>query len=85
MFNGVNALIEQYQVIIATSVFLITYVVIVSEKIHRTVAALVGAALVVLTGIVIPERAVEAIDFNTIGLLIGMMIILGITRHTGGI
>lgn len=83
MFNGVNVLIEQYQVIIATSVFLITYVVIVSEKIHRTVAALVGAALVVLTGIVIPERAVEAIDFNTIGLLIGMMIIVGITRHTG--
>jgi Na+/H+ antiporter NhaD/arsenite permease-like protein len=76
-------LIEQYQVIIATTVFLITYAVIVSEKVHRTVAALVGAALVVLTGIINPEKAVEAIDFNTIGLLVGMMIIVGITRHTG--
>jgi Na+/H+ antiporter NhaD/arsenite permease-like protein len=81
--NGVTVLVEQYQVIIATSVFLITYIVIVSEKVHRTVAALVGAALVVLTGIVVPEKAVEAIDFNTIGLLVGMMIIVGITRHTG--
>lgn len=74
---------EQYQVIIATSIFLITYAVIISERIHRTVAALVGAALVVLTGIIDPERALEAIDFNTIGLLVGMMIIVGITRHTG--
>lgn len=74
---------EQQQVITAISVFLITYVVIVSEKVHRTVAALVGAALVVLTGIIVPEKAVEAIDFNTIGLLVGMMIIVGITRNTG--
>lgn len=73
----------QYQMIIATSVFLITYAVIVSEKIHRTVAALVGAALVVITGIIVPEKAVHAIDFNTIGLLVGMMIIVGITRLTG--
>jgi len=79
----VTELSEQYQVVIATSVFLITYVVIVSEKVHRTVAALVGAALVVLAGIIDPEKAVHAIDFNTIGLLVGMMIIVGITRHTG--
>lgn len=76
-------MIEQYQVIIATTIFLITYVVIVSEKVHRTVAALVGAALVVLTGIIDLEKAVDAIDFNTIGLLVGMMIIVGVTRHTG--
>ncbi|MCL6634193.1 MAG: ArsB/NhaD family transporter [Peptococcaceae bacterium] len=74
---------EQYQVIIATSVFLITYAVIVSEKIHRTVAAFVGAALVVVLGIIDPEKAVHAIDFNTIGLLVGMMVIVGVTRQTG--
>jgi len=74
---------EQYQVIIATSVFLITYAVIVSEKIHRMVAAFVGAALVVVLGIIDPEKAVHAIDFNTIGLLVGMMLIVGITRQTG--
>ncbi|MBE3586347.1 MAG: ArsB/NhaD family transporter [Thermoanaerobacter sp.] len=73
----------QTQVLFATAIFLITYAVIVSEKIHRTVAALVGAALLALTGIINPEEAVHAIDFNTIGLLVGMMIIVGITRQTG--
>ncbi len=74
---------EQTQVIFATAVFLLTYAVIVSEKIHRAVAALVGAAFLALTGIMNPEEAVHAIDFNTIGLLVGMMIIVGITRQTG--
>ncbi|MHB8158030.1 MAG: ArsB/NhaD family transporter, partial [Desulfocucumaceae bacterium] len=72
-----------FQVIFAIVVFLITYAVIVSEKIHRAVVALVGASLLALAGILSPEEAVHAIDFNTIGLLVGMMIIVGITRHTG--
>ncbi|MDQ0287268.1 Na+/H+ antiporter NhaD/arsenite permease-like protein [Desulfofundulus luciae] len=74
---------EQTQVIFATAVFLLTYALIVSEKIHRAVAALVGAAILALTGILNPEEATHAIDFNTIGLLVGMMIIVGITRQTG--
>jgi Na+/H+ antiporter NhaD/arsenite permease-like protein len=64
-------------------VFLLTYAIIVSEKIHRTIAAFLGAGLVVIMGIIDPEQAVHAIDFNTIGLLVGMMIIVGITRQTG--
>ncbi|MEW6726989.1 MAG: ArsB/NhaD family transporter [Bacillota bacterium] len=76
-------MLEQYQVFIATAVFLVTYAVIVSEKIHRAVAAFCGAALVILAGILTPEHAVEAIDWNTIGLLVGMMIVVGITRETG--
>ncbi|MCL6638292.1 MAG: ArsB/NhaD family transporter [Firmicutes bacterium] len=74
---------DQSQAIIATAVFLLTYAIIVSEKIHRTIVAFFGAALVVVSGIIHPEKAVEAIDFNTIGLLVGMMIIVGITRQTG--
>lgn len=72
-----------YQAAIATAVFLLTYGVIVSEKIHRTVAAFAGAALVVVLGIIGPEKATHAVDFNTIGLLVGMMIIVGVTRQTG--
>ncbi|MHB8918680.1 MAG: ArsB/NhaD family transporter [Desulfocucumaceae bacterium] len=74
---------ESSQVIFATAVFLVTYAVIVSEKIHRAVAALMGAALIALARVMTPEQAVEAIDFNTIGLLVGMMIIVGVTRQTG--
>ena len=74
---------EHLQVYFATTVFLITYAIIVSEKIHRSVIALVGAALIAVFKILEPEEAVHAIDFNTIGLLVGMMIIVGITRQTG--
>ena len=71
------------QVIFATVVFLITYAVIISEKIHRAVVALFGAMLVIVGGVLHQEKAVQAIDFNTIGLLVGMMIIVGIARNSG--
>jgi Na+/H+ antiporter NhaD/arsenite permease-like protein len=74
---------SQAQVLFAGGLFVLTYAMIMAEKIHRSVVALTGAAIVVLAGIVSQEKAVESIDFNTIGLLIGMMIIVGITRHTG--
>ncbi len=74
---------EHIQIYFASAVFIITYAIIVSEKIHRAVIALVGAALIAVTKILSPEEAVHAIDFNTIGLLVGMMIIVGITRQTG--
>ncbi|NQS75568.1 MAG: hypothetical protein HQP61_03840, partial [Peptococcaceae bacterium] len=76
-------MLEQYQAAIATAIFLVSYAVIVSERIHRTVTALVGAMLVILLGIINLEKSIAAIDFNTIGLLVGMMIIVGITRNTG--
>ncbi|ABO50505.1 possible tyrosine transporter P-protein [Desulforamulus reducens MI-1] len=71
------------QVIFATTVFLVAYAIIISEKIHRTVVALFGAMILIIAGVLHQERAVEAIDFNTIGLLVGMMIIVGITRRSG--
>jgi Na+/H+ antiporter NhaD/arsenite permease-like protein len=73
----------QSQAVLAIVVFLITYAIIVSERIHRTVAALAGAVVVVITGIIGQDKALHAIDFNTIGLLVGMMIIVGVTRKTG--
>lgn len=71
------------QAYIATAIFLAAYAMIVAEKIHRTVVALIGAVIVILAGILSQEKAIEVVDFNTIGLLIGMMVIVGITRHTG--
>ena len=68
---------------IAVVLFLTAYTVIVSEKIHRTKIALIGAILVILFNIMSQEEAIKMIDFNTIGLLIGMMIIVAITSKTG--
>lgn len=67
----------------AIIIFLAAYSLIVVEKFHRSVVALMGAAVVVALGIVAQEQAFASIDFNTIGLLIGMMIIVGITRQSG--
>ncbi|PKM82196.1 MAG: hypothetical protein CVU89_06015 [Firmicutes bacterium HGW-Firmicutes-14] len=74
---------SQIQAYIAVVVFLLTYALIISEKIHRTVVALMGGLLLIFLGILHQGTAVEMIDFNTLGLLTGMMIIVGITKRTG--
>jgi len=72
------------QAIIAGIIFLLTYAVIVSEKVHRTVAALIGGFLMVWLGIISQEQAFgEAVDWDVIFLLTGMMIIAGILSQTG--
>jgi Na+/H+ antiporter NhaD/arsenite permease-like protein len=73
----------EQQAIWAIAIFLLTYALIVSEKIHRTIVAMIGGALMVVLGIVDQETAVHHIDFNTLGLLVGMMIIVSITAETG--
>ncbi|MFB6467781.1 ArsB/NhaD family transporter [Cytobacillus sp. Hz8] len=71
------------EALLAIGIFIITYGLIISEKIHRTIVAMIGGGLVVFLGIVGQETALEHIDFNTLGLLIGMMIIVSITAETG--
>src|SRR5689334_8608781 len=69
---------------IAVATFLIALAVIASEKLHRTNVALLGAAIVVLfVGDFSQEQAIESVDFNTIGLLVGMMILVYLTQQTG--
>ncbi len=69
---------------VAVATFLIALALIASERLHRTKVALLGAAIVVLF---VPhfgqETAIESIDFNTIGLLAGMMILVYLTQQTG--
>jgi Na+/H+ antiporter NhaD/arsenite permease-like protein len=68
---------------VASSLLVATYAAVISERINRAVIALLGASLMIVLGILTQEKAVEGIDFNTIGLLIGMMIIVAISRRTG--
>jgi Na+/H+ antiporter NhaD/arsenite permease-like protein len=69
---------------LAVATFLIALAIIASEKMHRTNVALLGAAIVVLfVGDFSQEQAIEAVDFNTIGLLVGMMILVYLTQQTG--
>ncbi len=68
---------------LATIIFVATYAVIVTEKFDRTKVALIGALAMVLSGVIDQEIAIESIDFNTLGLLIGMMVLVAIVRRTG--
>ena len=64
--------------------FLAAYGLIIWEKINRMVVAMSGGLLMVLIGLLDQETAIkDDIDFNTIGLLVGMMILVAITRRTG--
>ena len=68
----------------AVALFVIILLLIAFELVHRTVAALLGAALIISSGIVHQEEAAtEFIDWNTIGLLAGMMVIVAILENTG--
>ncbi len=69
--------------LVTTIIFLLTYALIVAERIPRTLLALVAAAVVLMLRVLSQEEAVGKIDFNTIGLLVGMMIIVNITKRTG--
>lgn len=70
------------QILLAGSIFLLTYALIVSERIHRTISALLGGMAMIL--FVVPqEKAFHAIDWNVIFLLTGMMIIANVLKETG--
>ena len=71
------------QEIVAGLIFLAIYALIVTEKIHRTLAALLGASLMIILRVVDQREAFASVDFNVIFLLAGMMIIANITAKTG--
>jgi Na+/H+ antiporter NhaD/arsenite permease-like protein len=68
---------------VSTCILAITYAVIMSEKINRAIIALVGAGAMIIIGVLDQEEAIRGIDFNTIGLLTGMMILVSISRRSG--
>jgi Na+/H+ antiporter NhaD/arsenite permease-like protein len=68
---------------LSTAIFVVAYAVLLTERIHRTVVALLGAMAMVVSGILTQDQAIAGIDFNTIALLAGMMVIIAITRRTG--
>ena len=69
--------------IISIVIFVVVMALIVSEKIHRTTAALCGAVALILFGILDFDTSVEHIDFNTLGVLVGMMLFVGVVKGSG--
>ena len=71
----------------STLIFVISLILIFSEKIHRSIVGIAGAVFMVGVGKILgfysEEAALEAIDFNTLGLLLGMMILVAMLEPTG--
>jgi len=68
---------------LSTGILLVSYAVLLSEKLNRTVVALLGGGVMIVSGVIGQEHAISGIDFNTIALLTGMMIIVSVTRASG--
>ena len=68
---------------VATCILLITYAIIISETVNRSIVALIGAGAMVLVGVMNQDEALKGVDWNTIGLLTGMMILVSISRRSG--
>lgn len=68
---------------VSTCLLAVTYGLIISEKINRSIVALVGGSLMIAVGVLTQDEAIKGIDFNTIGLLTGMMILVSISRRSG--
>jgi Na+/H+ antiporter NhaD/arsenite permease-like protein len=69
--------------LVSLTIFVLTYAVIVTEKINRSVIALLGAGLMIFSGVLNQAEAFHGIDMNTISLLTGMMVIVAITQKSG--
>ena len=69
--------------VVATGIFVATYIAIMTEKVNRAVIAILGAAIMIFAGVQSQADAFKGIDLNTIFLLVGMMVIVAIARQSG--
>ena len=77
VFFGLDAMM------VSTVILCITYAAIIWDKLNRAIVALIGAALMVGSGALDQNEALKGIDWNTIGLLTGMMILVSVSRRSG--
>src|SRR5437868_2024455 len=67
----------------ATIIFVLTYVLVITDRINRSIIAMLGAGAMIVSGVLSQDEAIRGIDFNTIALLTGMMVLVAIARRCG--
>lgn len=83
MHETVNIIWGINSQLLAIIIMAISYLIIFTEKVNRAIVALLGAAVMIISGILTQKSALSGIDFNTLALLIGMMIIVAICEKSG--
>lgn len=69
--------------IVAVAVFVVVIITIMTEKLHRSLAAITGAMIVLALHVMPFDAAMEHIDFNTLGVLLGMMLFVSVVKLSG--
>lgn len=69
--------------IVAVAVFVVVMITIITEKLHRSLAAITGAMIVLALHVMPFDAAMEHIDFNTLGVLLGMMLFVSVVKLSG--
>ena len=69
--------------ILSLVIFAVTMALIMTEKLHRTAAALAGSVLLLVTGVLTVSSSVSYVDINTIGVLVGMMLFVAVVKESG--
>ena len=69
--------------IVAVAVFVVVMITIMTEKLHRSLAAITGAMIVLALNVMPFDAAMEHIDFNTLGVLLGMMLFVSVVKLSG--
>jgi Na+/H+ antiporter NhaD/arsenite permease-like protein len=73
--------------VVSSLIFLIAFALILADHVHRTIVAVVAGAVMVAAGLLMgfysQEQALRSIDFNTLGLLLGMMVLVQLLEQTG--
>ena len=68
---------------LALPILVATYALVMIDRFDRSIIALLGAGCMILSGVLTQDEAIQGIDFNTIGLLTGMMVLVSISRRSG--
>jgi Na+/H+ antiporter NhaD/arsenite permease-like protein len=68
---------------VASVLLVLTYVLIITERLNRSIIALLGGGVMIVSGVLTQDQAIAGIDFNTIALLTGMMVLVSISRRCG--
>jgi Na+/H+ antiporter NhaD/arsenite permease-like protein len=68
---------------VATVLLVLTYALIITERLNRSIIALLGGGMMIVSGVLSQDEAIAGIDFNTIALLTGMMVLVSISRRCG--
>jgi len=68
---------------VSTCILATTYAIIMSEQVNRAIVALTGAGVMIIVGVLGQQEAIKGIDWNTLGLLSGMMILVSVSRRSG--